>query len=418
MVKIPVVPAAPAAANNVAAFLRPGALDLRALPPLALYVHWPWCVRKCPYCDFNSHEQAGGVEAIPEGEYLAALRADLEGALPLVWGRRIVSIFVGGGTPSLLSAAGLDRLLSDVRALLPLEADCEITLEANPGTFEAAKFAAFRAAGVNRLSIGIQSFDDAQLARLGRIHDGAQAIAAVELAQRTFDDFNLDLMYALPEQTLADAQSDVERALSFAPPHLSLYQLTLEPNTVFAKYPPQLPDEDTVAAIGEWIEARTAEAGYERYEVSAYARSGHRCRHNFNYWQFGDYLGIGAGAHSKLSFPHRVVRQIRFRQPASYLQNARHGCFVAESTEVGRADLAFEFMLNALRLSDGFAPTLFTERTGLALSQVERRLDAAESRGLIVRDHRRIAPTPLGRRFLSDLQSLFLPERAATGQRT
>lgn len=418
MVKIPVVPAAPAAANNVAAFLRPGALDLRALPPLALYVHWPWCVRKCPYCDFNSHEQAGGVEAIPEGEYLAALRADLEGALPLVWGRRIVSIFVGGGTPSLLSAAGLDRLLSDVRALLPLEADCEITLEANPGTFEAAKFAAFRAAGVNRLSIGIQSFDDAQLARLGRIHDGAQAIAAVELAQRTFDDFNLDLMYALPEQTLADAQSDVERALSFAPPHLSLYQLTLEPNTVFAKYPPQLPDEDTVAAIGEWIEARTAEAGYERYEVSAYARSGHRCRHNFNYWQFGDYLGIGAGAHSKLSFPHRVVRQIRFRQPASYLQNARHGRFVAESTEVGRADLAFEFMLNALRLSDGFAPTLFTERTGLALSQVERRLDAAESRGLIVRDHRRIAPTPLGRRFLSDLQSLFLPERAATGQRT
>ncbi|MCK6429462.1 MAG: radical SAM family heme chaperone HemW [Burkholderiaceae bacterium] len=418
MVKIPVVPAAPAAANNVAAFLRPGALDLRALPPLALYVHWPWCVRKCPYCDFNSHEQAGGVEAIPEGEYLAALRADLEGALPLVWGRRIVSIFVGGGTPSLLSAAGLDRLLSDVRALLPLEADCEITLEANPGTFEAAKFAAFRAAGVNRLSIGIQSFDDAQLARLGRIHDGAQAIAAVELAQHTFDDFNLDLMYALPEQTLADAQRDVERALSFAPPHLSLYQLTLEPNTVFAKYPPQLPDEDTVAAIGEWIEARTAEAGYERYEVSAYARSGHRCRHNLNYWQFGDYLGIGAGAHSKLSFPHRVVRQIRFRQPASYLQNARHGRFVAESTEVGRADLAFEFMLNALRLSDGFAPTLFTERTGLALSQVERRLDAAESRGLIVRDHRRIAPTPLGRRFLSDLQSLFLPERAATGQRT
>lgn len=418
MVKIPVVPAAPAAANNVAAFLRPGALDLRALPPLALYVHWPWCVRKCPYCDFNSHEQAGGVEAIPEGEYLAALRADLEGALPLVWGRRIVSIFVGGGTPSLLSAAGLDRLLSDVRALLPLEADCEITLEANPGTFEAAKFAAFRAAGVNRLSIGIQSFDDAQLARLGRIHDGAQAIAAVELAQHTFDDFNLDLMYALPEQTLADAQRDVERALSFAPPHLSLYQLTLEPNTVFAKYPPQLPDEDTVAAIGEWIEARTAEAGYQHYEVSAYARSGHRCRHNLNYWQFGDYLGIGAGAHSKLSFPHRVIRQIRFRQPVSYLQNARHGRFVAESAEVGRADLAFEFMLNALRLSDGFAPTLFTERTGLALSQIERRLDAAESRGLIVRDHRRIAPTPLGRRFLSDLQSLFLPERAATGQRT
>jgi oxygen-independent coproporphyrinogen-3 oxidase len=416
MVKIPVVPAAPAAANDVVAFLRPGALNLATLPPLALYVHWPWCVRKCPYCDFNSHEQAGGVEAIPEGEYLAALRADLEAALPLVWGRPIVSIFIGGGTPSLLSAAGLDRLLSDVRALLPLEADCEITLEANPGTFEAEKFGAFRAAGVNRLSIGIQSFDETQLRRLGRIHDGAQAIAAIELAQRTFDDFNLDLMYALPEQTFEAAQRDVERALSFAPPHLSLYQLTLEPNTVFAKYPPALPDEDTGAAIGEWIEARTAEAGYQHYEVSAYARPGHRCRHNLNYWRFGDYLGIGAGAHSKLSFPHRIVRQVRFRQPASYLQNARQGRFVAESAEVGRADLAFEFMLNALRLDEGFAPALFTERTGLALSQVERRLDAAEARGLIVRDHRRIAPTPLGRRFLSDLQSLFLPERAATGQ--
>jgi oxygen-independent coproporphyrinogen-3 oxidase len=418
MVKIPVVPAAAAATDDVAAFLRPGALNLRTLPPLALYVHWPWCVRKCPYCDFNSHEQAGGFEAIPEARYLAALRADLEAALPLVWGRRIVSIFVGGGTPSLLSAAGLDRLLSDLRALLPLEVDCEITLEANPGTFEAAKFAALRAAGVNRLSIGIQSFDETQLARLGRIHDRAQAIAAIELAQRTFDDFNLDLMHALPEQTLEAAQRDVERALSFAPPHLSLYQLTLEPNTVFAKYPPKLPDEDTVAAIGEWIEARTAEAGYQHYEVSAYARPGHRCRHNLNYWQFGDYLGIGAGAHSKLSFPHRIVRQVRFRQPMSYLQNARLGRFVAESVEVGRADLAFEFMLNALRLDEGFAPTLFTERTGLALSQIGRRLDTAESRGLIVRDHRRIAPTPLGRRFLSNLQSLFLPEHTTAGRRT
>ncbi|MEW5879718.1 MAG: radical SAM family heme chaperone HemW [Pseudomonadota bacterium] len=386
-------------------------LNLKTLPPLALYVHWPWCVRKCPYCDFNSHEQTSGIAAIPEADYLDALRADLEAALPLVWGRRVVSIFIGGGTPSLLSAAGIERLLSDARALLPLDTDCEITLEANPGTFEAAKFAAFRAAGVNRLSIGVQSFDDDQLARLGRVHDSAQACAAIEAAQRTFDEFNLDLMYGLPEQTLDAAQRDVERALSFAPPHLSLYQLTLEPQTVFAKFPPRLPDEDTVAAVGDRIEARTAEAGYEHYEVSAYARPGHRCRHNLNYWQFGDYLGIGAGAHSKLSFPHRIVRQVRFRQPASYLQHARQGRFVAESVEVGRADLPFEFMLNALRLSDGFAPTLFMERTGLALSSVERALEVAESRGLIVRDHRRIAPTPLGRRFLSDLQALFLPER-------
>ncbi len=409
MVKIPVVPAA-SAANEVAAFLGPGPLNLSALPPLALYVHWPWCVRKCPYCDFNSHEPASGVETIPEGEYLAALRADLEAALPLVWGRHVVSVFVGGGTPSLLSAAGLDRLLSDVRALLPLEADCEITLEANPGAFEAGKFAAFRAAGVNRLSIGIQSFDDERLARLGRIHDRAQAVAAVELAQRTFDELNLDLMYALPGQTPADAQRDVECALSFAPPHLSLYQLTIESNTVFAKRPPPLPDEEAAAAMHEWIEGRLAAAGYEHYEVSAYARRGHCCRHNVNYWLFGDYLGIGAGAHSKLSFPHRIVRQMRFRQPASYLRNAAQGRFVAESVEVPRDDLAFEFMLNALRLNEGFAPNLFTERTGLPLSQIERALDAAESRGLIERDYRRIAPTPMGRRFLSDLQSLFLPK--------
>jgi oxygen-independent coproporphyrinogen-3 oxidase len=416
MVTIPVIPAPRPAEGDIAAFLRPGPLHLTTLPPLTLYVHWPWCVRKCPYCDFNSHEPAGGLEAIPEDEYLAALRADLEAALPLVWGRRIDSVFIGGGTPSLLSAAGLDRLLSDVRALLPLAGDCEITLEANPGTLEAAKFAAFRAAGVNRLSLGIQSFDDGHLRRIGRIHDGAQALAAVELAQRTFDNFNLDLMYALPEQTLAAAQRDVDRALSFAPPHLSLYQLTLEPNTVFAKRPPRLPDEDTAAAIGEWIEARTAEAGYEHYEVSAYARAGRRCRHNLNYWEFGDYLGIGAGAHSKLSFPHRIVRQVRFRQPGSYMQHAREGRFVAESAEVGRGDLPFEFMLNALRLADGFEPALFSQRTGLAISAIERALGEAEARGLIVRDHRRIAPTPLGRRFLTDLQALFLAAPKPSGR--
>ena len=329
--------------------MRPGTLSLPALPPLSLYVHFPWCVRKCPYCDFNSHEPGAG--GIPEAAYLDALVADIEAALPLVWGRPVVSVFIGGGTPSLMSAAGVERLLSDVRARLPLEADCEITMEANPGTFEAERFAAYRAAGVNRLSIGVQSFDPAKLKALGRIHDRAQAEAAAELARRVFDNFNLDLMFGLPSQSFEEAQADVEAALRFAPPHLSLYQLTLEPNTVYAKYPPAVPDDDTVAAMQEWIEARTAQAGYGRYEVSAYARPGRECRHNLNYWRFGDYLGVGAGAHSKISFPHRIVRQVRFRQPASYLERAARGEFLAEHVEVGRSDLPFEFMLNALRLS-------------------------------------------------------------------
>jgi oxygen-independent coproporphyrinogen-3 oxidase len=397
------------AAPDVSHYLRPGTLRLPALPPLSLYVHFPWCIRKCPYCDFNSHEPVGGVDAIPESRYLDALRADLESALPLVWGRRIHSIFIGGGTPSLISAAGLDRLLSDIRARLPLESDCEITLEANPGTFEAERFAAYRAAGVTRLSIGIQSFDEKQLERLGRVHDRAQALAAVEIAQRNFDTFNLDLMYGLPEQTLAQAQADVELAVSLAPPHLSLYQLTLEPNTVFAKYPPTLPDEDTAAAMQEWIEARTAAAGYGHYEVSAFAQPAHACRHNLNYWTFGDYLGIGAGAHGKLSFPQRIVRQARYRQPASYLENAGRGRFAAESMEVKRADLPFEFMLNALRLNDGLASALFGERTGMPPSALEGGLARAEQRGLLTRTLDRITPTLQGRRFLSDLQALFLP---------
>jgi oxygen-independent coproporphyrinogen-3 oxidase len=395
--------------QDVSHYLRPGTLRLPALPPLSLYIHFPWCIRKCPYCDFNSHEPPGGVAAIPEQRYLDALRADLESSLPLVWGRRIESIFIGGGTPSLISADGLARLLSDVRALLPLAADCEITLEANPGSFEAGRFAAYRDAGVTRLSIGVQSFDDVQLHALGRVHDRAQALAAVEIAQRHYPTFNLDLMYALPRQTLQQAQADVELALSLAPPHLSLYQLTLEPNTVFAKYPPPLPDDDAAAAIHEWIEQRLAAADYEHYEVSAYARRGHRSRHNLNYWQFGDYLGIGAGAHGKLSFPHRVLRQVRFRQPASYLDNAQQGRFVAESVEVARADLPFEFMLNALRLNSGFPVQMFTERTGLPLSAIERGLAQAESRGLVVRTLDRVEPTPTGRLFLSDLQALFLP---------
>ncbi len=393
---------------DVAALLRPGTLQLPALPPLALYVHFPWCVRKCPYCDFNSHEATGGVQAIPESRYLDALCADLDVALPLIWGRRVISIFFGGGTPSLLSAAGLERLLSALRARLPLAADCEVTLEANPGTFEAAKFAAFRAAGVNRLSIGVQSFDDEQLRRLGRIHDRAQALAAIEAAAVAFDNFNLDLMYALPAQSLQAMRRDVEQALALAPAHLSLYQLTIEPNTVFAKYPPPLPDDDTAAAMHEWIEAQLATAAYRHYEVSAYAKVGKSCRHNVNYWQFGDYLGIGAGAHSKISFPNRILRQSRLRQPATYIEHALAGNALAESAEVRRGDLAFEFMLNALRLNDGVPIRLFSERTGLPLSSIESALQQAEARGLLRRDLHEIAPTVLGRRFLTDLQSLFL----------
>lgn len=401
---------AAAPALDVATYLRPGTITLPALPPLALYVHYPWCVRKCPYCDFNSHE--AGASGMPEDDYLNAVRADLEAALPLIWGRRIVSIFVGGGTPSLMSAQAVDRLLSDIRALLPLAADCEITLEANPGTFEAERFASYRESGVNRLSIGIQSLEEEKLKALGRIHDRAQALAAIEIAQRHYDNFNLDLMYALPGQSLADLQTDIEMALAAEPPHLSLYQLTLEPNTVFAKYPPTLPDEDTAAAMQDWLEQRTADARYRRYEVSAYARPGRECRHNLNYWTFGDYLGIGAGAHSKISFPHRIVRQVRFRQPSTYLERAARNEFLSESQEVSRDDLPFEFMLNALRLIDGVPSNSFFERTGVPLGSVESELNEAERRGLLTRDHQSLAPTALGVRFLSDLQTLFLRSKA------
>jgi putative oxygen-independent coproporphyrinogen III oxidase len=387
-------------------FLSPGKINLSSLPPLALYVHFPWCVRKCPYCDFNSHEWKG--DRFPEDDYLDALRADLERALPLVWGRRVHTVFIGGGTPSLLSARGLDRLLSDVRALLPLDADAEITLEANPGTFEADKFAQFRTSGVNRLSIGIQSFDDRHLKALGRIHDSGQARHAIEIATRHFDNFNLDLMYALPQQTLEECRAEIEMALSFAPPHLSLYHLTLEPNTLFAKYPPALPDDDTSADMQDWIQERMAQAGYEHYEVSAYAKPNRQCKHNLNYWRFGDYLGIGAGAHSKLSFAHRILRQVRYKQPAMYIEQTRAGTPVQEEHEVGPHDLPFEFMLNALRLTEGFPVHRFVERTGLSMTLIEPALGEAEQRGLIVRDFERIAPTPLGLRFLNDLQALFL----------
>lgn len=411
---IPIKVAAPAAgeprtpASAALQYLQPGALNLTALPPLSLYVHWPWCVRKCPYCDFNSHEAKG---ELPEKEYLDALRLDLEQSLPLIWGRKIHTVFIGGGTPSLMSAAGLDRLMSDLRTLLPLELDAEITMEANPGTFEAERFKSYRESGINRLSIGIQSFNPAHLEALGRIHDGNEARRAVEIAQNTFDNFNLDLMYALPSQTLEEARRDLQTALDFAPPHLSLYHLTMEPNTVFAKYPPELlPDDDLSADMQDLIAEMTAGAGYGHYEVSAYAKPGHRARHNLNYWKFGDYLGIGAGAHSKLSFPHRVLRQARFKQPASFIEAAKRGNPVQEEHEIGRTDMGFEFMLNALRLTEGFDPNLFGERTGMNIGAIRKALDDAEAKGLLTRDHQLIRPTELGRRFLNDLQEMFLAE--------
>ncbi len=393
------------AADAAQVYLRPGTLQLAALPPLSLYMHLPWCIKKCPYCDFNSHEGQG---ELPEQRYLDALCADLEAALPLVWGRRVQTVFIGGGTPSLFSPAGIDRLLGDIRARLPLEPAAEITLEANPGTFERQRFKAFRDAGVTRLSIGVQSFDDAALHRIGRVHDAAQARAACEEAASAFDTWNLDLMYALPGQNLAALALDLETALAFKPPHLSVYHLTLEPNTLFAKHPPVLPDDDLASDMLDLITQRTAGAGLERYEVSAFARPGHRCAHNLNYWRFGDYLGIGAGAHGKLSFPHRVLRQVRWREPAAYMQQAAAGKPVSNENEVSRRDLPFEFMLGALRLREGFDLTLFGERTGLPPSSVQVGLETALARELLVLEGGRLRPTIKGFDFLNDLQAIFL----------
>jgi putative oxygen-independent coproporphyrinogen III oxidase len=408
-VKIHSQATAPMAPKDVQHYLRPGMLQLTAQPPLSLYVHLPWCLKKCPYCDFNSHEVRAS--ELPEQRYLQALVADLESALPLVWGRPIHSIFIGGGTPSLFSPEAINRLLGDIRARLPLEADCEITLEANPGTFEKDRFRAFRQAGVTRLSVGVQSFNDTHLAALGRIHDSRQAVAAVQEAAVAFDTFNIDLMYALPGQTMAQLEQDMAQALAMMPPHLSVYHLTIEPNTYFARFPPRVPDDDSAYAMLDRITEMTAGAGMDRYEVSAYARPGHRCWHNLNYWQYGDYLGIGAGAHSKLSFPHRIVRQVRFREPRLYMDHAIAGNALAQDQEVARDDLPFEFMLNSLRLRDGFALAQFVERTGLPLSAIEQPLQEAQRKGLIDRDLARVRPTERGFDFLSDLQGLFLPSR-------
>ena len=396
-------------ADAVVRLVRPGAVSLAALPPLALYVHLPWCLRKCPYCDFNSHEPAPGQE-LQEDAYLEALCADLEASLPWVWGRRVGSVFIGGGTPSLFSPQGIARLLSDIRARLPLEPGCEITLEANPGTFERERFRAFRAAGVTRLSVGVQSFDDRMLEAIGRVHDGAQARAAVAEVAAAFDTWNIDLMYALPGQGMADLARDLDTALGCSPPHLSVYHLTIEPNTRFALEPPQrLPDDDTAGEMLDHIVARTAAAGLGRYEVSAFARPGHACRHNLNYWRFGDYLGIGAGAHGKLSFPQRIVRQVRWRDPRTYMARCLEGRPVSNEHELAAADLPFEFMLGALRLREGFEPRLFAERTGLPEGALGAGVQAGRQRGLLEADGAVLRPTARGFDFLSDLQQMFLP---------
>ena len=386
------------------------ALEFRIPPPLSLYVHIPWCVQKCPYCDFNSHEVRDG---IPENEYVDALIADLESALPMVWGRKVSSIFFGGGTPSLLSGQALDRLLTAIRTLLPVVPNAEITLEANPGTVEAGKFAAFRDAGVNRLSLGIQSFNPVHLNALGRIHDGDEARRAIEIAASHFENFNLDLMYGLPGQSLEQALSDIECALTFAPPHLSCYQLTLEPNTAFASAPPILPELDQCADMQDAIEARLGAGGYTHYETSAFARPGRQCSHNLNYWTFGDYLGIGAGAHGKLTLHDRVLRQMRWKQPKQYLSNVAKNTPMHEEFAVEVAELPFEFMMNALRLNQGFEASLFERRTAVPLLDIERTLQHAERDGLIERRLGRIAPTDRGRRFLNRLLEMFLVDRDA-----
>jgi putative oxygen-independent coproporphyrinogen III oxidase len=391
--------------SAIAPVRMPGEVRFAVLPPLALYVHLPWCVRKCPYCDFNSHERR---EELPEAEYVSALIADLEGMLPSVWGRRIVSIFIGGGTPSLFSPDAIERLLSDIRARIPVEPIAEITLEANPGTVEATRFRGYRAAGVNRISLGVQSFDDAMLAKLGRIHSSDEARRAIDTALQAIENVNIDLMYGLPGQSLEMARADVAEGIRWQTTHFSAYQLTLEPNTVFYSKPPRLPEHDACADMQLLYEEALALAGFEHYETSAFARPGKRCRHNLNYWEFGDYLGIGAGAHGKVSFPDRVERHARVKQPREYMEAAVRGASAVENRIVLPRELPFEFMLNALRLVEGFPIELFNARTGLQPSALEPGLGAAEAKGLVERDPLRIRPTERGQRFLNELQQLFL----------
>ena len=383
-----------------------GQRALTQLPPLSLYIHLPWCLRKCPYCDFNSHEFTKG--ALPEAQYIECLERDLEAALPDVWGRAIQSIFIGGGTPSLFTPEGIAQILRSARARIKIAPDAEITLEANPGTFELERFIGFADAGVNRLSIGVQSFNDEHLKKLGRVHDSQQARLAAVAAGKIFPTWNVDIMYGLPEQNLLQACADIDQAIALNPPHVSLYNLTLEPNTLFAKFPPKLPDDDLIASMQESLEAKLSEAGYERYEVSAWAKPGQQSRHNRNYWEFGDYLGIGAGAHSKLSFHDRVERQVRVRTPADYQTKAMLGQAVSQRDRVLAADLPFEFMLNALRLVDGVDQNVFEDRTGLSILAIQVPIKKALDKGLLVDSIDRFKASELGLRFLNDLQEMFL----------
>lgn len=377
--------------------------------PLALYIHIPWCIRKCPYCDFNSHQAASH---LPEKQYVQALLKDLSQELPFIWGRRLESIFIGGGTPSLFSAESIDELLAGIRALLPFRPNIEVTLEANPGTFEQEKFKDFRAAGINRLSVGIQSFNPRQLQALGRVHNQAEALKAAELASYAgFDNFNLDLMFGLPQQTIEEALADLQQAIHLKPTHLSWYQLTLEPNTLFYKHPPLLPDDDLLVDIQEAGQALLQQAAYTHYEVSAYAQAGRECRHNLNYWQFGDYLGIGAGAHGKISDAlGQVTRHQKYRQPAQYLQQVDLGQARSDTQTLSPTDLKFEFMLNALRLKSGFDLALFTERTGLAAETLQAPLAFAEQQGWLTTQQNQIKTTELGWQFLNTVIQLFLDD--------
>ena len=387
---------------------------LTSLPPLSLYVHIPWCVKKCPYCDFNSHQIKDQVtgqssQGFDEKRYLEALKIDLQSVLPKVWGRRIHTIFIGGGTPSLLSEEGMDQLLSDIRALLPVNADAEITMEANPGTFEIEKFKSFAKSGINRISLGIQSFDNQKLKALGRIHDSNQAKTAIAAAIELFDQVNIDLMYALPEQTIDEALIDIRQAINFEPAHISLYHLTLEPNTLFAKYPPVLPDDDSAFEMLDRLMEELSAAGYQRYEVSAYAKNGHRCQHNLNYWQFGDYIGIGAGAHGKISAHNQIARQTNERHPEAYMDKIfNQGHALIEERLLDKDDLPFEYMLNVLRLVDGVPTHQFKERTGLDIAAINGMMEEALKKGLLDEDPRTIQASGLGLQYLNDLQMLFL----------